>query len=496
MGEPVITAAPSSPGPTVGARGSVVLGASGSTPRPRTAVWQRLAAIVFARLAVSGGTRVVYPFLPVIAHGLGLSFSTVALLVASRSLAGLLGPAVAGIARRGNHRHPMLGALGLVAGGCVVIVTPWPGPIEVRVAVVGLGFAATGLARPLFDLPMQAWISTHVPEGKRGRAYGLGEAGWALSLAATVPAAGVLVGHAGWRSPFLLVAGLAVCGVAVLAMALPATPADVATSRPAASPPAVARSRPKTAVARPPATGRALVRRGPTGAAICLAAGLAVAAGESFFVVYGEWLARDFDLSVARIGASVLLIVAAELLGEGLVAAAADRVGLRRMAFVGMGLAATAHLSLAAVGPHVAAAFAVTTVVFVAFEMTVVSLITLASLAEGSDRARTSLFGRLMAAVAAGNVLGAIAAPTLFERGGITLTGAMAATATIAAMAALRAGYASTQPRPARLRPSTIPRTVQRAPGRARRRKRCHRAGPTRRSVVPRSASPCRQGEG
>jgi hypothetical protein len=44
-------------------------------------------------------------------------------------------------------------------------------------------------------------------------------------------------------------------------------------------------------------------------------AGLAVAAGESVFVVYGEWLTRDFGMSVARIGASTLLIVAGELAG-------------------------------------------------------------------------------------------------------------------------------------------------------------------------------------
>lgn len=380
-----------------------------------TSVTRGLAGIVFARLAVNGGIRVVYPFLPVIARGLGVSFEVVALFVASRSLAGLAGPAIARITPPHRRRALMLLSQMVVLTGCLLIAASGGVPPTIRTTVVGLGFAATGLARPLFDLPMQTWVSAHVPEAVRGRALGLTELGWALSLAATVPVAGVLIEQVGWRSPFMLVAAMSAVGLVALARTLPRD--DVApVLRPQAEPVIhVMLSR---------------TRKIPTGAAICLGAGLAVAAGESLLIVYGEWLTRDFGMSVAQIGASTLLIVLAELLGEGLVVAVSDRLGLCRTLFGALFVSAVMYVALGLTGYNVGFAFAVVTTLFVAFEVTVVSLIAFASTIAHRARERARLLGSLMAAVAGGNAVGAIAAPALFNRGGIALAGAAAATAT------------------------------------------------------------------
>jgi len=391
-------------------------------PRLDPVVLRGLAGIVVARLAVNGGIRVVYPFLAVIARGLGVSFEMIALMVASRSLAGLAGPALSRVTAVRRQRAAMVLAVLVVAFGCLLIVASSGMPPALRAVTVAVGFAATGLARPLFELPMQSWVSANVPATVRGRALGLTELGWALSLAVTVPLAGLLIGAAGWRSPFLLVAGLAVVGAVALATGLPG---DDAGDRRTGG--VVAGTRAVSALSR--------TRRIPTAAAICVGAALAVAAGESVLIVYGRWLTTDFGLSVAQIGVSTLVIVAAELCGEGLVVVVADRLGPCRTLFSALAASLAAYVLLGVVGPRVVLAYVTIGMLFVAFEVTIVALIAVASLTVVPGRDRGRLFGGLMAAIACGNAAGAVVAPALYARGGIAMAGGVAAAA--AALAAI-----------------------------------------------------------
>lgn len=399
-----------------------------------------LAGLVAGRIGVNGGIRVAYPFLPVIADGLGMSLGAIAALVAARSLAGLAGPALAGMVAPHRRRSMLLGGLLLVVAGCLLIVAAPGLPDSVRAPLIVIGFATTGLARPLFDLPMQTWVSVHVPATQRGRAVGVTELGWAMSLAATVPLAAALVGPLGWRSPFLIAAAVAVLGML-------AVWATIGPER------AVARPAPAGSAA--PVSRRAVRRtvRVPTAAAICLTAGLTVAAAEQLLVVYGAWLETDFGLSAAEIGASTLLIVAAELLGEGLAAALADRVGLCRALFGALIGCAVTYALFGFIGGDVLLAVVAIAVWFVAFEVAVVVLIAFACTVGAADRAsrppagrysgaaaRARLLGALMAAIAVGNAAGALLAPVTFEFGGIAAAGATSAALTMAATAVLWLG--------------------------------------------------------
>lgn len=396
------------------------------------AVRRGLAGIVVARMAVNGGIRVVYPFLAVIAHGLGVSLELLAVLVASRSLAGLAGPAIARVVPSHHRRMLMLFSQLLVIAGCLLIAASTVALGTARTAVAGVGFAATGLARPLFDLPMQTWVSARVPAAVRGRALGLTELGWALSLAATVPVAGVLIERLGWRSPFVLVAVMGGAGVVALACTMPSDEAEL--------PSAIVPAQPVTHA------GLARLRQIPAGAAVCAGAGLAVAAGESVLIVYGEWLTRDFGLSVAQIGASTLLIVGAELIGEGLVVTLADRVGLRHTLVSALVVSTAMYVALGLVGARVGLAFAAIGALFVAFEVTVVVLIALASTVTQRRQEAARLLGALMAAIACGNAVGAVVAPLMFEQGGIALSGVASAGAAVAAAAVIWAGSRSSLP--------------------------------------------------
>lgn len=381
-----------------------------------------LAGLVVARLAVNGGTRVVYPFLGVIALGLGLSLEIVALFVASRSLAGIAGPAVARLVTPRRRRPLMLASHLLLVAGCVSIIGADGAPGRLRIALVGAGFLATGLARPVFDLPMQTWVSAHVPATVRGRAFGVTELSWGLSLGLTVPAAGVLIDHAGWRSPFVLVIAMAAVGTPALLLTVP----DDRPGRPGSC-----------------TGGGVIMQPGPVRAppvaavvAVCVAAGLAVAAAELLLVIHGVWLALDFGMSVSQIGASTLVVVIAELAGGGLVIAFADRLGCGRTVAGALLASAAAYGALVLVGHRVGAALAAIGVLFVAFEVFVIALIAVASTT--TDAARNpGVLGSLMAAIACGKAAGAVAGPALFALGGIRLSGAVSALAATAALAFL-----------------------------------------------------------
>lgn len=368
-----------------------------------------VAAMLVARTAVNGSYRLVYPFLPQIADGLGVTLGTAGALLFVRALAGLTAPAVPRAIDRLGHRPVMLGALGWVVVGAGVVAasdtvpTGWPALVG-----AGVGFAAMGLAKPLFDIPMQGWLGARVPARRRGRVLGVTELAWGLGLALAFPTAWLIV-WAGWTAMFWLVAGLAVAGAVVVAVVIPR--GDVQRTRPAALPLAAL--------------------RGPLASLLTVVVLFRLAA-ELLFVVYGEWLGADLGLAVTAIGAFTLVVVASELAGEGAVAVFGDRVGLRRSVLIGLAGTTVAYASLGLVGGSLARALIVVVAWFVLFEITIVATIPLAvGLGEASRE-------RLLSLIAAVNVVatgvGALVGPALFFAvDGIWLNGLVAAACTAAA---------------------------------------------------------------
>ncbi|MGB3737383.1 MAG: MFS transporter [Ilumatobacter sp.] len=377
-----------------------------------------LVGILVARIAVNGGLRVVYPFLAVIAAGVGVSFHTIALLVAARSLAGLAAPLLARWTLPSRWNAMMLTALVLVAAGAVAILLAAEMAPTTRIVLLGAGFAATGVARPLFELPMQAWLTMRVPHTQRGRVIGLAELGWALSLAVTVPVAGLLIGIGGWRYAFVVVFACCAAGfVALRELCAPAVAQTVATAVPA-----------DVAAPDEDRQGRAASsgdRSSTSAVGICVATALTVMAGEMVLVTHGSWMSRTFGLSTEKIGAITVVIVVAELAGSGLVATFADRLDLRRT-LLGALLASTIAAVLLGRADDVTTAVILLGIWFVAFEAAVVSLVALATTAGTGCRAEPRVFGWMMAAMAGGNAAGATIAPLLFVDDDIHTTGLVA----------------------------------------------------------------------
>lgn len=373
--------------------------------RTRGEIGAALAAVLVARLAVNGGIRVVYPFLPQIAEGLGVSLTVLSVLLAVRWIApGLLAPVCARLTERWGSRRLMLTATGLLASGA--LLTVWPGWLPSAAAA----FVAIGLAKPLFDVPMQSWFSGRVAYGQRGRVLGITELTWGLSLLVTVPLSGFLIAAWSWRAPFLLVTGLSLAGLVVVARLI------------AADPPRASRP-------------RALVLTGARRAMLGVVA-LFSMASELIFVRYASWLADDLGLEVVGVGLFTVIFVVAELCGEGAVVAVADRLGLHRMVTGALLGSAGVYLAFGLVGDGFVAAVIVVFAWLFSFEISVVAMIPLVT--GLAPEARERLLALLFTATAAGRATGDVLAGPLYDLGGIGANGTAAALTVLLAVALLR----------------------------------------------------------
>ena len=150
------------------------------------------------------------------------------------------------------------------------------------------------------------------------------------------------------------------------------------------------------------------------------------AANDVFGAVYARWLKDSFNLTVAELGLTAIVIGVAELLGEGLVALLVDRVGKRRAVVAGLGASAVAYgaLCLPVVTADLRLALAAIFFVFITFEFAIVASIPLVS--ELAPEARSSVFGLSGAFHAAGRMIGPLIASWAYQQG-FAWNGAIAA---------------------------------------------------------------------
>jgi predicted MFS family arabinose efflux permease len=361
-----------------------------------------LAVIVLARGAVNLGLRIVYPFLPAISRGLGISLSAAGALVAARSLAGMFAPLFGVLAdRRGGRWVMLLGSALLVAGAALIAGLPW-------YAVALLGFGLLGLSKGAYDSAVQAYIGRRVPYEQRGRALGISELAWSAAWLG-MPLGGWLIARAGWRAPFVLIALLGALGWWLTQRVLP--PDEPEQPGPGAS------RQERESIQR-------LLRDRHAWVALSITA-LFITTQEILFVVYGAWMEDAFGLAVTTLGLASLIIGAAEALGEVGAALLSDRLGKRRAVFAGMLFASGGYLVLPRLTGSLALALAGTALVILAFEFSVVSYIPLVS--GLSATARGTLMSFNVVAFSVGRTLAAPLAVALYRPGDLTRNGAVAA---------------------------------------------------------------------
>ena len=125
------------------------------------------------------------------------------------------------------------------------------------------------------------------------------------------------------------------------------------------------------------------------------------------------------------LGAATTVIGVAELLGEGLTAAIADRVGLKRAIAAGSILSALSYILLPLVGRTQPLALLGLFITFLTFEFTVVTAFSLFT--EILPHARATMMSSSVAGMSIGRVIGALVGGPVWLAGGMWATGVVSA---------------------------------------------------------------------
>lgn len=347
--------------------------------------------------------RMIYPFLPVIARGLGVDLRTMSLALSIRAASGALGPLAAPLSDRKGRAFGMMLGVGLFSAGAAA-------------AYFGGGFALfvlalvlTTIGKYIFDPAMQAHLGDVVPFARRGMALAVTEWGWSSAFILGVPAAGFLIVRFGWRSPFLVLAGLGLAALAVLKVFFSGR-GGAGTVPPEAGAKRAGNNRFGEHVEKYGVVFRSAAARIALGVIF-----LGSMANETVNVVFGVWLEDSFGLKIAALGAASAVIGLSELGGETLVAGTIDRLGKMRALLLGFGANALVSLLLPLGGRSTGTALVALFAFYLTFEFAVVSVIPLMS--EILPEARATLLAFYTAAFSLGRAAGAGVSPLLYRIG-------------------------------------------------------------------------------
>jgi predicted MFS family arabinose efflux permease len=381
-------------------------------PSKKRSINFQVTVFVIVRTVFNTFYRMIYPFLPYIAKGLGVDLRTISYAITTRSLMGIIGPFLASIAdSRGRKAGILLGAITYTAA--ISLIALWP---TFPAFFIALSLAFIGYL--IFIPSMQAYLGDQVAYEQRARVLGITEFAWSLSAIIGVPLAGFIIARKGWMAPFPLIAFLGAVSVITLAWMLPKDPA------PSGDNPGFVRNL-RTVLTFPPAI-----------AALAMA-GLYTAANETITLVYGVWIEQAFALTIASLGATALVIGISEFGGEIFVTLFTDRIGKRRAIAIGIISNCLATLALAIFGRWLAGAVICLFLFYFTFELTVVSGIPLMS--EIMPSARATMLASHMAILAIGRAVGDLLAPVLFTQTIFSGIGANAIAAIVFNLLALAA---------------------------------------------------------
>jgi predicted MFS family arabinose efflux permease len=370
--------------------GPVQPGLAPSSSRPETGATVQVAAFAVIRTIINTLHRMVYPFLAVLARGVGVDIISMSYALTARSLVGTIGPFAATVADRRGRKFGMLSGIALFTLGTAVVVF-WPSFPALVISII-----LSTLGKYIFDPSMQAYLGDRIPYARRGRTIAVTEFGWSLAFVLGIPLMGFLIARGGWMAPFPL---MAVLGVLIFAGLFWMLPRDI---KPSEDNPTLSANIRTVLTFTPALAG--------------LAVGLfASTANEVVNLIFGVWLEDSFGLQIAALGAASAVIGLSELCGEGLVAAFVDRLGKPRA--IGLGLAGNclAAIALFFLGRTQAGALVGLFLFYITFEFTLVSVIPM--MTEVLPSARATLMAFNVASLSLGRALGDLLAPRLYVWG-------------------------------------------------------------------------------
>ena len=339
-----------------------------------------LLVLAGARLVLNTAHRMTSPFLPVIARGLGIPLEQAGALVAVRSAAAIATPVIVTANRKRQRRRVVqLGLVMFVIGAVVTAATS---------AFVGalIGFATMGLAKAVFDVSGQAYLSDRTPYAQRARYIAMFEVVWAAGFLVGAPAVGLIIEQWGWEAAFYVTAALA--ALAVIAAERYVEPDEPGDGE----------------------RGTLILDR--SSIALLVVAGLLSAGSEFISVVLGAWFEDSFAIALGAIAGLSALIGLFELSGSSLTALVTDRLGKKRSVMVGLLVGASGYALMALGRDSLVLGVGAALLAFAAFEFTIVSTFPLAS--EAIPHARARYLALLVVAINAGRTVAAFFGTRIF----------------------------------------------------------------------------------
>jgi MFS transporter, DHA1 family, inner membrane transport protein len=365
------------------------------------------------RLVLNTARRFAYPFAPALSRGLGVPLTAITSLIAVNQATAVLGLFFGPVADRLGYRLMMLTGMVLLTGGMFAGgFFPFYGVILVALFLAGFG-------KSIFDPALQAYISERVPFHRRGLAIGFLEFAWAGSTLVGIPLIALLIDHLGWRAPFFVMGGLGILSLLALGLLIDKTGQREASTH-----------------SRPLFRGawqQLLQQRAALGA-LSYAFWMSVA-NDNLFVVYGAWLESKFSLSIVALGFGTGIIGIAELAGESLTAALADRLGLKRSVIGGLTACVIGYGILPFLGQRLSMALTGLFIVFLTFEFTIVTSLSLFT--ELVPKSRATMMASYLALAGIGRVVGALVGGPIWLAGGIFATTLVSAAISGLALASL-----------------------------------------------------------
>lgn len=376
-----------------------------------------LFTLAFCRFVMNMSRRFAYPFAPAISRGLDVPLTSVTTVLAFNQAAGLFGILFGPVIDRAGYVPMMyLGLFVMMTGMALVSFFP-------VYAVVFAALVLAGIGKIMLDPSVEAYVGTHVDFSKRARVVGLLEISWAATTLLGLPLMGMVISGYGWTAGFqmLLVLG----ALAVLAL-WKTTQEEERKKEPRT--PGIPLSDQLLLFLK-----RLFSMFYQKHAFALLFSCMCVCfANDILFVVYGVWFETSFGFSVLEIGFSAGVLGVAELLGEFLVVLFSDRTGVSRSVSLGLFFTALAYAGMPFFAHSLFPALGAVFLVFVLFEFTIVSLLSLAT--EAMPEARGTLLSAFFAFAGLGRVMGVFIGGIAWEKGGITLISMYAAGANLLAL--------------------------------------------------------------
>ncbi|MFO8035543.1 MAG: MFS transporter [Anaerolineales bacterium] len=380
---------------------------SSSTPFPHLPL--NLSVIAFTRTVLYTGHRMVYPFLPAIARGLGVTLETAAIAVTIRSALGVFSPLLGSFGdTRGRKTAMSVGLMSFALGALLVAL--WP-----TFAGLSVGLILSGAGLLFFDPAIQAYVGDRVAYERRAMAMAAVEFGWSGAFLFGVPWVGYVIEKRSWNVPFFWLAGL---GCLALALVVFVLPGDIGEE--------------EGTISLRRGLKEVLTHRASLGA---LGVTLAMITGvRNIMIVYGAWFERMFALSAERLGAVSSVIGVAGVVGLILVGIISDRLGKRPSMILGLGMNLLSSLALPFLGDRMIFTLVTIFIFSVSFEFSIVTGFSL--LSELRPKARATLMAFNAAAVSAGDAVGSFFGSRIFQ-GGIGNNVAVSVVMNILAISAL-----------------------------------------------------------